>query len=108
MLREDISKHTKRKRTMLCDRFTDEDSERFEPPDNITIGIERNIRGNSPAVIRKEIKPECVEVFRQKDEGTRPLCKREEFKTREEVIEKRVIKVSCPQFLYITVEINMV
>ena len=60
----------------------------------IPTGIERNIRGNSPAVIRREIKPEAVELPRRKDEGTKPLHKRDEFRTREELVEKRVIKVS--------------
>ena len=56
-------------------------------------GIERNIRGNSPAVIRREIKPEAVEVPRKKEEGSKPLHKRDEFRTREELVEKRIIKV---------------
>ena len=44
-------------------------------------------------MIRREIKPEAVEVFRRKDEGSKPLNKREEFRTKEELVEKRVIKV---------------
>ena len=39
VLREDISKHTKRKRMMLCERFADSDQEPFEPEENITIGL---------------------------------------------------------------------
>ena len=59
----------------------------------LTLGIERNIRGNSPAVIRREIKPEAIELPRKKNEGNKPLHKRDEFRTREELGEKRVIKV---------------
>ena len=39
VLREDISKHTRRKRMMLCERFADSDQEPFEPEENITIGL---------------------------------------------------------------------
>ena len=39
VLREDISKHTRRKRMMLCERFADSDQEAFEPEENITIGL---------------------------------------------------------------------
>ncbi len=57
-------------------------------------GIERNVRGSSPAVIRREIRPEAVELPRRKDEGSKPLHRREEFRTREgDLAEKRTIKV---------------
>lgn len=51
VLREDISKHTKRRRLLLCDRFTDADAEPFEPDENITIGAARRgggERGGGP------------------------------------------------------------
>ncbi len=57
-------------------------------------GIERNIRGNSPAVIRREIRPEAVELPRRRDEGAAPLHRRDEFRTRDaDGAEKRTIKV---------------
>ena len=46
-------------------------------------------------MIRREIKPEAVELPRRKDEGSKPLHKRDEFRTREELVEKRVIKVQA-------------
>ena len=71
----------------------------FVPPELITIGIERNIPGNEPAVMRSEFRPEDIEVIRRKDEGGCPFYEREEFQTRpdeEQYTERRVIKVVRP------------
>ena len=71
----------------------------FVPPELITIGIERNIPGNEPAVMRTEFRPEDIAVIRRKDEGGCPFYEREEFQTQpeeEQYTERRVIKVVRP------------
>ena len=73
--------------------YANESTKSFVPKDNITVGIERNISGNSP-VRRREYAWEEVRILRRKDEGEHPLCLREEFKgAPEEYQERRVIKV---------------
>lgn len=62
------------------ERFTDPKKEKFIAHDNITIGIERNIQGNYPAVIPESIDTSAVIVFRKRDDGDKPLCKRPEFR----------------------------
>ena len=71
----------------------------FDPPEQITIGIERNIPGNEPAVMRSEFRPEDVTVIRRKDEGVCPFYERQEFETRqedEEYSERRIVKIIRP------------
>ena len=57
-------------------------------------------------MIRREIKPEAVELPRKKDEGSKPLHKRDEFRTREELVEKRVIKVQTFSLQTVSVQIQ--
>ncbi|KAK2151709.1 hypothetical protein NP493_2580g00001 [Ridgeia piscesae] len=71
----------------------------FDPPEQITIGIERNIPGNEPAIMRSEFRPEDVMVIRRKDEGVCPFYERQEFQMRqedEEYSERRVVKIVRP------------
>lgn len=71
----------------------------FDPPEQITIGIERNIPGNEPAIMRSEFRSEDVVVIRRKDEGVCPFYERQEFQTRredEEYSERRVVKIIRP------------
>ena len=74
----------------------------FVPPEQITIGIERNIPGNEPTVMRSEFRPEDVVVIRRKDEGVCPFYERQEFQTRhdeEQYNERRVVKIVRPNVL---------
>lgn len=71
-----------------------EDTPDPKPRDLITIGIERNILGDEPAVISPVYRPEDVVIPRRRNEGEKPLHTRQEFVTREEeYTERRVIKV---------------
>ena len=56
----------------------------FVPSEDISIGIERNIRGEAPAVIPRILQPQHFELKRRKDEGERKLHERDEFQTRDE------------------------
>ena len=70
----------------------------FIPKENITVGIQRNIKGGVEGLpIRRDYHESEVVLVRRKEEGTTPLCRREEFETPpEEVIERRVVKVVLP------------
>ena len=76
----------------LHQRYSDAREKPFVFSENISIGIERNIRGNSP-VRRKPFAPRDVLIPRREDEGRIPLYKREEFE-KQGFVERRVIKVS--------------
>ena len=52
----------------LNDRFSSKAEKPFVPKENITVGIERNIEGNEPAVPRA-FDAEQVVIYRPKDEG---------------------------------------
>ena len=70
---------------------------RIIPTENIAVGIERQIRGNSPAVICRELRPSEVVLRRRKTEGDVPLCDRHEFSRQQGDIdepERRVIRVT--------------
>ena len=72
----------------------------LSPNENITIGIERNIPGNEPAIIRREIYPDQVILIRRKDEGSSSACitHRPEFREpKPQYVEKRTIKVAAEQ-----------
>lgn len=70
--------------------------EPFSPTESITVDIERNIPGNEPAIIPRDIYLDQVIVVRQKNEGSKPLCQRPEFLSspQDEYIEKRIVRVS--------------
>ena len=54
---------------MHCRFATKYDPLDFTPEDNISVGIERNIRGNEPAKVDIPLKPKDVIVPRRRDEG---------------------------------------
>ncbi|CAD5116376.1 DgyrCDS5272 [Dimorphilus gyrociliatus] len=82
---------TRKKHTTMSfnERFSNSNKEKFVAQDNITIGIERNIQGNFPAVIPPFIDTSAVVVFRKRDDGDKPLCKRPEFKNDIEVEDEK-------------------
>ena len=70
---------------------------RIVPSENIAVGIERQIRGNSPAVIRRELRPSEVILRRRREEGEVALCERDEFSRQSGDVdepERRVIRVT--------------
>ena len=70
----------------------------FSPAENITIGIDRSLTGNMPAIIPRELFPTEVVMLRRKDEGVKPFYQRPEFLgPKEEVVEKRTIKMEEPR-----------
>ena len=65
------------------------------------MGIERNIKGNEPAVFRP-FNEEEVHLPRRRDEGEKPLFAREEFVgPEEEYTERRVVKVCTAVIIYL-------
>lgn len=78
----------------LHSRFTGSRVKPFSFGENITVGIERNIRGNSPARYGPFSASDIL-IPRRDNEGDLPLCKREEFEEKEEYVERRVVKVGC-------------
>ena len=81
----------------LNERFaTKYDPLDFRPEDNISVAIERNIKGKEEAKVDVPLVPMYVVLPRSRNEGETPLTEREEFKEREEeeqVEEKRTITV---------------
>ncbi len=69
---------------ILYTRFSSKAEKPFVAKENITVGIERNIEGNSP-VRHQEFDSDEVVIFHHRNEGKKPLYKRKEFETREEV-----------------------
>lgn len=75
------------------------ESERpFLPKENITVGIQRNLKdGDDRIPIKRDFIDAQVVMPRRKEEGEMPLSLRDEFVTRpeeeEEVEERRIIKV---------------
>ena len=51
----------------------------FVASEDISIGIERKMASDEPAIIPRHLKPQHVELKRRKDEGDRKLHLREEF-----------------------------
>lgn len=94
---------------IVSDIIRQKEDKPFTPKENITIGIERNIRSNSPQrMIKRDFVPESVLVVRNKAEGFAPLYARSEFlppppqapqqqQEDDEYAERRVVKVVWPE-----------
>lgn len=84
--------------TTLDMRFTEECDNplSFMPKENISVGIERNIPGNEPAVVGGELFPDQVLITRRRGEGEVPLHQRDEFlgPQDDDLSERRVIRVA--------------
>ena len=92
--RYDIVHGVRREADTLNLRFRKEDEIRpIDLDENITIGIHRNIEGDSPMRISRQYRSAEVHIVRRKDEGQKEIFDREEIREAEEIVERRVVTV---------------
>jgi hypothetical protein len=91
-------KHFDQTSMTLHTRFTEECNNpiSFLPKENISVGIDRNIPGNKPAVVGGQFFSDQVIISRHRGEGEVPLHQREEFlgPQDDDLSERRVIRVA--------------